>query len=384
MSFSSRRRTTAGLPRLALVVTTVFGVIFVARPSAGASVQVPVDLGSAAPFGVLGDAVTNTGLTTIDGDLGVSPGGAVTGFPPGTVNGTIHVGGPTVSSAQAALSTAYDDAVARTADTNLTGQNLGGLTLTPGVYKFEAAAALTGTVTLDGLNDPNAVFIFQIGSSLGTAVAATVNLVNGARACNTVWQVGSAASLGTDTSFRGNVLASTAITVGAQSTLDGRLLTRAGTVTVESLLLTTGSCGTLGITSPLVADFGARGIAGAAQTASAALDAFSVSDARTSGAGWHVTAQASTFTGATHVLAAGSLSMSAPVVTASGTTSAPPIVTVGPYIIDTGAVSVGSASVGTGMGTYDFAATTLTLSLPPDVYADVYTSTVTISVVNAP
>ena len=144
------------------------------------------------------------------------------------------------------------------------------------------------------------------------------------------------------------------------------------------------SAGSLSISNPAAANFAGRSITGTDQTTTAALDAFSVSDLRGSGAGWHTTAQASTFTGVSHNLAAGSLSMSEPTVAANGTTSPDPEVTEGPYTIDNGAVPFASAATNEGMGTYDFSATTLTLALPADVYADVYASTVTISVVTAP
>lgn len=142
--------------------------------------------------------------------------------------------------------------------------------------------------------------------------------------------------------------------------------------------------GSLSITNPLAANFAGRSITGANQTTTAALDAYSVSDLRGSGAGWHTTAQASQFTGASHNLAVGSLLMSAPTVAANGTTSPDPTVTLVDTVIDNGAASVASAAMNEGMGTYDFSATTLTLALPADVYADTYASTVTVSVITAP
>ena len=142
--------------------------------------------------------------------------------------------------------------------------------------------------------------------------------------------------------------------------------------------------GALEITEPLAADFAGRSITGVAQTTTAALDAFSASDLRGSGAGWHVTAQASTFTGVSHNLAVGSLSLSQPTVASPDTTSADPTIAAGPYTIDNGAVSIASAALNEGMGEYDFSATTMTLALPADVFADAYASTVTISVVTAP
>lgn len=142
--------------------------------------------------------------------------------------------------------------------------------------------------------------------------------------------------------------------------------------------------GSLSISNPLAANFAGRNVTGADQTTTASLATFSVSDLTGTGDGWHVTAQASQFTGTNHNLATGSLEMSEPTVSANGTTSPDPTVATGPYTIDNGAVQVASADVDEGMGIYDFSATTLTLALPADVYADTYASTVTVSVVSAP
>lgn len=124
----------------------------------------------------------------------------------------------------------------------LTGQDLGGLTLVAGVYCFSSSAQLTGTVTLDAQGDPDAVFIFQIGSTLTTASGSNVNLVNGAQACNVVWQVGSSATLGTATTFRGNILALQSITLNTDATVEGRALARNGAVTMDSNTVTRTTC----------------------------------------------------------------------------------------------------------------------------------------------
>ena len=199
-----------------------------------ASAQAP-SLGTAENFGVLaGSTVTNTGPTILQGDLGVSPGTAVVGFPPGVVTGTIHANDAVAQQAQADLTTAYTALAGLACDTVLTGQDLGGMTLTAGVYCFSTSAQLTGTLTLDAEGDPNAEFIFQIGSTLTTASNSTVELINGGNNCNVYWQVGSSATLGTATAFAGNIVALTSITATTGANASGRLLARNGAVTLDS------------------------------------------------------------------------------------------------------------------------------------------------------
>jgi Ice-binding-like len=219
------------------LLSSVFGLT-AAGAAAGRPADHPaaVSLGSAGSFAVLaGTTVTNTGPGVITGNLGVSPGTAVTGFPPGlVVGGAIHAGDAVAAAAQASLTTAYNNAAGRAPDQNLTGQDLGGQTLTAGVYKFDSSAGLTGTLTLNGQGNPDAVFIFQIGSTLTTASASNVVFTNGARACNAFWQVGSSATLGTATTFAGNILALTSITATTGVNVDGRLLARNGAVTLDT------------------------------------------------------------------------------------------------------------------------------------------------------
>ena len=211
--------------------------VFAVRQSTAHAQTPTVNLGRADPFAVLGgQTVTNTGPTVVNGDLGVSPGSAVTGFPPGVVNGTIHAADATAAGAQVDLTAAYIDAATRTPTGGLPAA-IGGLTFTEGVYNAPAAVGLTGTVTLDAEGDPNAVFIFQIGSALTTASGSVVNLINGANPCNVFWQIGSSATLGTGSTFAGNILALTSITVTTGVTLNGRALARNGATTLDSDLI---------------------------------------------------------------------------------------------------------------------------------------------------
>ncbi len=186
-------------------------------------------LGSAASFAVLGgQTVTNTGPTTINGDLGVSPGSAVTGFPPGTVTGgAIHKNDAVAQTAQGAVTTAYNALAAQPCSGDLTGQDLGGKTLIPGVYCFSSSAQLTGDLTLNAAGNGGAVFVFKIGSTLTTASNARVLLINGASPCNVFWQVGSSATLGTTTTFTGSILALTSIALNTGAGVSGRATTDA-------------------------------------------------------------------------------------------------------------------------------------------------------------
>ncbi|WP_214958506.1 ice-binding family protein [Arthrobacter sp. ISL-48] len=206
----------------------------------------PVGLGAAGMYSVLaGTMVTSTGATTISGDLGVSPGTAVVGFPPGNVTGTIRTGDD-AAQAQTDLLSAYNNAAGRTQTGNFAGDN-NGRTYTPGIYHTAAAFALTGTMTLDGQDDPNAVFIFQVDAALNTAAASNINLINGAKAPHIFWQVLGAAGTGASSSFTGTIMATGAITIGAGGTLTGRALSR-DTVTLAGNTITTVTDPTVTIT----------------------------------------------------------------------------------------------------------------------------------------
>ncbi len=222
------------------------GLLILGHAPAAFAAQASVGLGTATSFAVLaGTTVTNVGPSVVSGDLGVSPGSAVTGFPPGTViNGTMHVSDAVALQAQSDVTTAYNDAAGRTPVVDKTSQDLGGQTLVAGVYQAASAMALTGTVTLDAQGDPDAVFIFQAGSTLITASSSTVALVGGAQACNVFWQVGSSATLGTSTTFVGSILALTSASLQTGATLQGRVLARNGQVSLDTNVITRPTCST--------------------------------------------------------------------------------------------------------------------------------------------
>jgi hypothetical protein len=217
------------------------GQLLAGSPAAAA--VAPVGLGTAGTYSVLGGTtVTNTGPSTLSGDLGVSPGTAITGFPPGTVGGATHAGDAQAAQAQSDLTTGYNDAAGRAATATVSG-DLAGQTLSTGVYKSTSSLAVSGTLTLNGQGDPNAVFIFQIGSTLTTASSSTITVINGAQACNVFWQLGSSATLGTTSTFLGTIMALTSITVTTNATVKGRALARNGAVTLDNDTFTTPGCG---------------------------------------------------------------------------------------------------------------------------------------------
>jgi len=203
---------------------------------ASACGQAPVVLGAAGDFVVLaGSTVTSTGPTSVTGDLGVSPGTAVTGFGPGTLVGAQHAGDPASAQAEADLTTAYNDAAGRTLCPVSVAGNLGGQTLGPGLYKSTSSIEISsGDLTLDGQGDPDAVFIFQMASTLTTTSGRQVVLSRGARSSNVFWQVGTSATFGSTSAFLGTVMADQAITLNTGATLNGRALARIAAVALDS------------------------------------------------------------------------------------------------------------------------------------------------------
>jgi hypothetical protein len=232
--FGAGKTYRAGLLLLGLLSTMLF-----ASTALGATAT--VGLGTAASFSVLGGStVTNTGPTTMFGDLGLSPGSSVTGAP--HVLGATHVDDAVAIGAKNSLTTAYNNAASRPTNGSA-GTDLAGQAFSPGVRTASSSLLLSsGSVTLDAQGDPNAVFIFQIGSTLITGSNTSVSLINGAQACNVFWQVGSSATLGTGTRFVGTVMASATITANTAATIHGRLLASTGAVNLDTNTITTSNC----------------------------------------------------------------------------------------------------------------------------------------------
>jgi len=213
-------------------------VLFCAVLSHVASAQTAPSWGAAQSFAVLGSAtVTNTGATVITGNIGVSPGSALTGFPPGQmVGGGVFTSGAasTAGAAQVSSQAVYTNLVNQATTTDLTGKDLGGMTLLPGVYNFSSSAGITGTLTLDDTGNPNAVFIFKMGSTLTTASYSKVVMKSGGKGANVFWQVGSSATIGTYSTFAGNIIATASVTMTTGATSTGRLFALNGAVTMDT------------------------------------------------------------------------------------------------------------------------------------------------------
>lgn len=242
---SKRRLTGAAVLALSVVVPGVF----LAGGAAQAAIVPTVALATSARYSVLaGDTVTNTGDSVLGGSLGVSPGTAVTGFPPGLVvpPGTTDVANAAAAQAKSDLTAAYVDAAGRPVDATTTA-DLANLVLQGGVYSgpSKSPLSLTGPLVLDGAGNAESVFVFQTDSTLITASGSTVSLVNGAQACNVFWQVGSSATLGTGSVFTGNILALTSISVANGVLVHGRALARNGAVTLDDDTFTDASCAPL-------------------------------------------------------------------------------------------------------------------------------------------
>ena len=233
-----RLGTRSGLTIVATVSVGVFGAL--SGTAQAAATTVP--LGTAGSFAVLaGTGITNTGATTINGDIGTYPTTTITGLGTITQTGNNHAGDAVTQGAKTDLLTAYGKAAGEGPPASVS-TDLGGKTLTAGVYKAATSMGLTGALTLDAAGNPDAVFVFQAGSTLTTASSSSVVLLHGAQACHVFWQVGSSATLGTATQFRGNLLAHDSITLNTGATVEGRVLASGAKVTLQNNTITVPAC----------------------------------------------------------------------------------------------------------------------------------------------
>jgi Ice-binding-like len=194
-------------------------------------------LGHAFTYAILAySTITNTGPSVVTGNVGIHPDdlSSITGFPPGIITGTVNAANNAALLAQNSLITAITTLSSLACGTDKTGVDLGGLVLSPGVYCFDTSAAITGILTLDAQGDPNALFVFQIGSTLTVTPGSSVLMINGSGFCNVYWDVGTSATLNTNSNFLGNILAMISITVDTGATVHGRLLAHTGAVTLQS------------------------------------------------------------------------------------------------------------------------------------------------------
>jgi hypothetical protein len=243
-----------GLTRGPLTAALVVVALLVAGVFASGARAAGGPLGTADTFAVLaGTTVTNTGPSVISGDVGLSPGSSVTGFPPGTViNGTIHTTDAVAAQAQSDLTTAYNVFAGQPSSASVSA-DLAGSTLTPGVYTSSNSTpglGLSGALTLDAQGDPNAVFVFQAQSTLTVGSGSHVLLINGAQPCNVYWQIGSSATIGSGAQFVGNIMALTSVSLNTTATLDGSALARNGAVTLDDNVITKAPCSTNTSTTP--------------------------------------------------------------------------------------------------------------------------------------
>jgi hypothetical protein len=407
--FSRTSCNSHGFSSLALGIAVIVALAAPIATQSGASAAAsPVGLGTAGNYEVLaGTSVNNTGLSQITGNLGVSPGTGLTGFPPGVITGVQDVGDAAAVQAQSDLNAAYSDAAGQTPASSVSG-DLGGATLTPGVYNAATTLSITGTLTLDAQGDPDAVFILQIGTTLTTASGSDVVLTDGAEPDNVFWQVGTTATLGANSTMAGNILALTSITAMTGATVDGRALVINGAVILDDTTISL-SPGSLGLTVPATLSW-ADTLNGHDQSVvdtNTSDQAYTVIDGTGTGAGWTVTAEATPFTGSTTGAVLPDATVfetngdpssesdtsvpAAQCVTGSDCTLPTPSGSIA-YPVQITVASSGTgrpaaiydAKTGTGMGGIVIADVGWWLNIPANARADTYTSTITLAIDSGP
>lgn len=225
------------------LLLAIFVIVCGFSPTVFVKAATTINLGTADGYAVLaGSTITNTGSTTITGDLGLFPGSSVTGFPPGIINGSQQITTAAANQAQVDLLLAYSAALSQPVTSTIPTQ-LGSTTVVGGVYNSAAGTfGITGTVTLDGQNNPDTVFIFKADSTLITAGTSSVVLINGAQACNVFWLVGSSATLGSNSIFKGTIIASSSITLTTGVNVEGRALAIGAATTLDSNTVSKPTC----------------------------------------------------------------------------------------------------------------------------------------------
>jgi hypothetical protein len=244
--FTRACRKVPAFAALSVVTTAIIAGTMVTSANAATT----IGLGTAGSVSVLaGSGVTNTGPSTLNRDLDTWPTPAITGFPPGLVSGATHAADAVAQLAQSDLTTAYNAAFAAPSTMNETGVDLGGKTLTGGVYTASSSMSLTGPLPLTLNGSASSVFIFQAGTTLITGSNSSIVLTGGVNACNVFWQVGSSATLGTNSSFVGTILALQSISLTTGATVNGRALARNGAVTLDSNVFTGAACASVPATT---------------------------------------------------------------------------------------------------------------------------------------
>ncbi|WP_104127005.1 ice-binding family protein [Cryobacterium sp. Y57] len=348
-----------------------------------------VNLGSASSYAILATtSVANTGNSSFDGDIGVSPGTAVTGFPPGVLSGTIHGGDAAAAAAQVDLAAAYKDAAARPASTALAG-DLAGRTLTSGVYKAAAALAISTTLILDGQGNPNATFIIQVDAAFNTAAGSSVILTNGAQASRVYWQVAGAVSLGATSAFTGTIIGMAAISIGAGVSYLGRALTANGAVMMSTASSTSPvppaghlTAATAGATLSAVTLLGTH-----PQFATGVSTQWSIIDARGTGAPWTLSVSATVPTSAAgtvetedRMLSVHNLSIAPGTITTGSNTDAATGITA-PTLALSASPQTLIATTGSHRGTY-LLTPTYSLMIPTNAYRSNYSGAIDNSPMN--